>query len=54
LKSGNALLIAEGDPVEVTHADRVLLETDAIALHVHAHDGSEAREILERRPSTSD
>jgi hypothetical protein len=46
LKSGNALLIAEGDPVEVAHADEMLQETDAIELEVHALDGSEAREIL--------
>jgi uncharacterized membrane protein len=53
LKSGHALLIAEGNPVEVTHADRILQETDAIALDIHAQDGSEAREILELRPSAA-
>ena len=53
LKSGNALLIAEGNPVEVMHADRILQETDAIALDVHAQDGSEAREILELPPSAT-
>ena len=47
LKSGKALLIAEGDPVEVARAERILHETDAIALDVHALDGSEAGEIIE-------
>jgi hypothetical protein len=53
LKSGNALLIAEGNPAEMAHADRILRETDPITLHVHARDGSEAREILGRGTSTS-
>ncbi len=53
LKSGNALLIAEGDPAEVAHADRILKETDAIALDVHVLDGSEAREIVESWQSTT-
>ena len=47
LKSGNALLIAEGNPQEMTHAERILKETDAVALDVHVLDGSEAREIVE-------
>jgi uncharacterized membrane protein len=47
LKSGNALLIVEGDPVDVANADRILQETGATALEIHAYDGSEAREILE-------
>jgi hypothetical protein len=55
LKSGKALVIAEGDPLEVAHADRILQETDAVELHVHARDhardGSEACEIFELFPS---
>jgi hypothetical protein len=51
LKSGKALLIAEGNPLEVAHADRILQETDPGELHVHARDGSEAHEILELFPA---
>jgi len=47
LKSGNALLIAEGNPEEVAHVERILKETDTVALDVHVLDGSEAREIVE-------
>jgi len=54
LKSGNALLIAEGNPEEVGHADRILRETDAVALDVHVLDGSEAREIIESWQPTTD
>jgi len=50
LKSGNALLIAEGNAVEVAQADRILQETDTIALDIHACDGSEAQDILKLRP----
>jgi uncharacterized membrane protein len=47
LKSGRALLIAEGDPIQVSRADEILRETDPIELEVHALDSSEAREILD-------
>lgn len=53
LKSGKALVIAEGDPLEVAQAERILRETDPLELHVHARDGSEASEILQRIPSTT-
>jgi hypothetical protein len=52
LKSGKALIIAEGDPLEVARADRILQETDPVELHIHARDGSETREILELVPAT--
>jgi hypothetical protein len=54
LKSGNALLIAEGDPVAVARADRILRETDAVALDVHARDSSDAPEIVESRQPTTE
>lgn len=54
LKAGNAMLIAEGDPLEVAHADRVLQETGATELHVHSRDGSESAEITQPLLSTVD
>ena len=53
LQSGKALVIVEGDPLEVAHVDRILQETNPLELHVHARDGSEAREILKRLPSAT-
>jgi hypothetical protein len=52
LKSGKSLLIAEGGPLEVAEADRILQETGPIELHVFASDGSESGEILDAQTST--
>jgi len=46
VKSGKALVVAEGGPLEVVHANRILRETNPVEVHVHARDGSEAHEIL--------
>jgi len=46
LASGKTLVVAEGDPLEVAHAERVLRETDPAELHRHVRDGSEAKEIV--------
>jgi hypothetical protein len=46
LASGNTLVVAEGEPLEVAHAERVLRETGPSELHVHLRDGSEAKEVV--------
>jgi uncharacterized membrane protein len=46
LKKGRVLVIAEGDPKQVTRADNILQETDNMEVHVHVKSDSESKEIL--------
>jgi hypothetical protein len=46
LASGRTLVIVEGDPLQVAHADRILQETGPTELHVFARDGSEELQAL--------
>lgn len=47
LNDGQVIVIAEGDPLEVAHADRILQETDNKGLHIHAKTDSESAEIFQ-------
>ena len=47
LKKRQVLLIAEGNPLQVAHANRILLETDKRELHLHAKADSESEEITD-------
>lgn len=49
LKNGRVLVIVEGDPRQVAHADQVLHETNAEELHLHAKTDSESAEFLDER-----
>ena len=42
LKQGCALVIAEGDPLDIARADRILQEPDNKELHIHAKTDSES------------
>lgn len=45
IKNGKMLVIVHGNPLDLAKADRVLQETDATEVHVHAKTCSEAPEI---------
>ena len=49
LKKRQVLLIAEGNPLQVAHANRILLETDNRELHLHAKSDSEAEEVANKK-----
>lgn len=46
LKKDWVLVVVEGDPLEVARADRILQESGAIELHLHAKTDSESPEFM--------
>jgi hypothetical protein len=46
LKDNQVLVIAEGDPQEIARANRILLETDTVEVHLLAKTDSESSEIV--------
>ena len=46
VKEGKVLVIANGNPLELTHAERILKETDVAEVHLHSRTSSEAPEVL--------
>lgn len=45
VKDGKVLVVVHGNPLDLAKADRILQETDAIEVHVHAKTSAEAPEI---------
>jgi hypothetical protein len=45
IKDGNVLVIAHGNPLELSQADRILRETNAAEVHVHVKTSAESTEI---------
>lgn len=48
VKKGKVLVIAHGSPLDLTAAERILRETDAAEVRLHARSGSESPEVLGR------
>jgi hypothetical protein len=45
IRQGKVLVIAHGDPLQLVAADRMLKETEAAEVHVHAKTSSESPEV---------
>ncbi len=45
VKNGMALVIANGNPLEMVHVDRILKETDATEVHLHASASDDSAEV---------
>lgn len=45
VEQGKVLVIVHGDPVALARADRMLNETDAVEVHVHARTSAESPEV---------
>jgi hypothetical protein len=48
VRTGKVLVVANGSPVELVDAERVLAETDAVELHVHARSDEESPVVQAR------
>lgn len=48
VKEGKVLVAAGGNPLELRDAEKMLQETDALEVHLHARTSSESPEVLER------
>jgi hypothetical protein len=46
VEQGKALVIANGNPLDLAHAYRILLNADASDIHTHARIGDEAPETV--------
>ena len=46
VKDGKVLVIANGNPLELVHAELILKETDVDEVHLHSRTSSEAPEVL--------
>jgi hypothetical protein len=45
VREGKVLIVLNGNPIELAHAERILRETDALEVKLHARTGSEAPEV---------
>jgi uncharacterized membrane protein len=45
VREGKVLVVVNGKPLELAHADRVLKETDALEVNLHARTESDAPEV---------
>ncbi len=47
VKQGKVLVIANGNPLDLVHAERVLKETNVVEVNLHSRTSSEAAEVLD-------
>ncbi len=45
VREGKVLVVLNGNPLELAHAERILRETDAVEVNLHARTGSDAPEV---------
>jgi hypothetical protein len=45
VREGKVLVVLNGNPLELAHAERILRETDALEVNLHARTGSDAPEV---------